>query len=328
MVSVITHQSCDQTHFKEHFLFFKNCPILELSQLIEDLAGILYNNQITLVHGLLSADELHFKNWQQLINEQFDEPNWPIIRVNNPTPNELLTGYFYGISGVPVITLASDQSITKLFYTTNARYLFCGENIPGHKKSESIAQAHEVFDQFKTAFQFAEMNVEHLVQSWCFTPVQPEWMTEFSAFFNQSVSVNSFIGAETPHHTSLVASGWAIKPLNNSLQIWSVQAPDSFSAVEIKDENHSKLIISTIIPSNINDELTHFFDHLETILSQNGYEWKNLKRGVFWLQDMKYAKLLKQECKDRKIPLLPQLILQANWGPDQSMGSWEGDFVK
>ena len=321
MNALVSHKPIRFSYFTEHHLFVKNCPLIQLNSVIEELAGILYENQVNLIHGLISAPEYGFKQWNQLIDGQFDEPNWPIIWINSRTQNETFSGYFYGLSGISVLTLQSDFYLSKLFTTRDARFLFCGRIIAEDQHADLKQQYQEIKQHQQAALQFSEMNENHTVQTWNYVVEAEQKDQAAHDSKNDLELVNSITGINTPHALGMVSCSWAICPMTKGLQLKKLELNDDFSGLEIRTENYSKLLVNgRFNPSQTNQ----FIKSLELLLKKNGYTWHNLVRGIFWIPDGFNIKELKEILKSNKIPMYPQLMMDY----EHSIVTWEADFVK
>jgi len=350
MTIQLTHKKVNYGGFYLHHVFYKNLNISALSVLCDQVSELIYNEQISLISHTIYANLKLTKNYSKAEKLTFGDVNWPELWLQNQNNEENISGYYTGISGSTVKTLAGDNFITKIVESNEARYCFAGEIRALKTKDNFEKQSKEVFQTILKVLLISGIAVKHIRQAWYFINNLKDTNKELTKlqedFFsandpgNKQIPMTSILGTANQYKNAIQNAFIAIKPNNKNIEVEYCTFSDKDPAktvVKIKSDKYKGLFFGTNCSSEIiqnvlnevsSDQITYVLNAYESLLQSEGFEWKNMVRAIAYFKSTKDIKLFKQICKERKIPVSPVLVTESEILTNSSSFNFEADFVK
>ncbi len=345
----LAHKTVPYGDFNQHYIFFKNIDSADLNKLTDELSGLIYENKISLIEGVVSGNTTHYKSYNKAEKKTFGETNWPMSWLHNEQTESKLSGYYTGISGATVKTLLGSNFINKVFETAQARYCFTGEVRTEETKIPKKDQLKAVLNTLNTGLSFAGLEPVNIIRTWFYSTDIGNWNSAFNneinSFFTKTNACSAYtnVGCYNQHQSSILGSVLALKPLTDHFQVKHIKSainPPNKTAVPaiiVEMPNNEILLVSSKGCSNNESEavpniscknqILKSLENIEALLNETKFTWKNMVRAIAYFTNLKDIKRFKQICKDKGIPASPILVTLVTLN-NSALFELEADFTK
>lgn len=338
MAIQLSHKKANYGGFHLHYIYYKNLNITDLGELCDQVSGLIYHEKISLISHTISANIKLTKNYLKAEKLTFGDVNWPEIWLHNKNNEQVISGYYCGISGSTVKTLAADNFISKIVESEGARYCFVGEIRDLKTKNNFEKQTDSLIQTQAKALLISGIELSNIVQEWYYSSMAQEFKTIYSKLTEDSRdSTIAIVGTINQHKSAVQNTFWAIKPNSKRVNVEHITYTKSTSkikAVFINSDSFGSLLVGPnngneneeIFKTDITTQINEALNAIEKLLLAKSFEWKNMIRGIAYFKSIKDQKLFKQICKERKIPASPIMVTETDFRIDHTSFDFEADF--
>lgn len=344
MAIQIAHKKINYGGFYLHHLFYKNINIADISELCDEISALIYSEKISLTCHTISANIKLAKNYLKAEKLTFGDVNWAEQWIHNKNNEQYISGYYSGISGCTVKTLAADNFISKIVESEDARYCFAGEIRSSNSTTNFEKQINELFETKEKTLFISGIGAEHIIKEHYYLSNIEQNQSNFNKLYSKAAKKNKksmlkVIDSPNQHKNDSLSAFWGIKPHSTNVEVKCYSSPTNkliTDAIGISTDKFESLLI--IVNRNleaeketgceISEEISEVLNSIDKLIINKGFEWKNLVRGIAYLNSIQNQKKFKQICKDRKIPISPVLITETKFFSDQINFEFEVDFFK
>jgi len=279
MAVQISIRSVNFNEFTFHYLIYKNVATIAFEELFDGVAELLYEHQISIISNTILGDQFTLKQFKKAEAQAFDEPNWPTNQWLVSDDSSNISGMFWGVSGLTLKTLASDNFTTKIFETPKTRYCLIGDL--------AIKNTDEVINQ---AMLFAGLSANNVIKTWSTInmPFENKKTLNIEGLFIQN-------------------SIWSIRTENESVTTINI-ADNEFSGKSqlLTTLNYQALTLQLITGKGVTSE--QLLTAIDQLIQAKGYSWAQLQQSFVCFSDNGQQKEFKNHCKTLKIPMAPLLM--------------------
>ena len=223
----------------------------------------------------------------------------------------------------------------------DADYCLLAGVTPKDASASRSAQTTSCFEQMERGLIAAGMDISHLVRTWFYLDHLLDWYDEFNVartefferkgIFDRLIPASTGIGTGNAAGTALAAGALAVRKKHAGVKIEEVRSPlqcpatayrSSFSrAVEIGLTGRRFLTISgtasiapeghTVHVGDSEKQIRLTLDVVEAILISRQMGWQDTVRAIGYFRQIEDLELFQAICRERGIPSLPMLPVQA-----------------
>lgn len=242
---------------------------------------------------------------------------WPIVWIEGePTGKSPIAGiHAFAISGPDVQWLfLNGRSVASVFSDGFARHCLLSGVTPSADVADPAEATDEVFDRIAGLLSRARMDWKHVARTSFYLDRILDWYGPFNlvrkdAFdrfeiYSQRMPASTGVGAANLAGLPLVASAWAVQPLQLDVSVAPVLSPLQCSArdygscfsraVEIAAPDLRRLLVSgtaSISPDGVTEhrgdiwrQMMRTFEVVDAILASRSMRWTDVSRATVYLK--------------------------------------------
>ncbi len=344
----------------ESFITVSPAPGENLSSVIRRLKGLLEEQDARVVKFDVFGSIGEFDTLLSSLKNVFGHVDWPITWVEGISCfiHPVAGFHVHAVSGVAVETIFLDESpAARVFDDDFSRYCVLGNVFPVPTSASREEQTWNAFITLETLLSRAGMDLSNIVRTWFYNENILEWYDQFNVMrdsffkkrgiFKRLLPASTGVGGNNQYKAALIASTVAIRARGNNVRVQEVVSPgqcpapdygSAFSrAVEIAMPDHRVVLISgtasidtggqTVYPHDINAQVAHTMEVVESILESRGLDYSNITRAFAYFKRGQDAPALYRYWKNKGKPPMPVIIMQNDLCRDNLLFEIEVDGV-
>ena len=290
-----------------------------------------------LVFGFVSASAAT----TEAMRRQFGSVDWPVTWVEGGAcDSSPIAGIqIFGFAGGEVERIRLDGRVVgSVFNDGTARHCMLGGLRPVQNSTSRADQTEQTFGQLETALAQAGFCLADAVRTWFFLDNILSWYDEFNhtrtqvysgvKFRTGSLPASTGVGGRNPAGTALVASAWAVQPLDGSTRAEEIASPlqcpppvygSCFSrAMEISSPAGRRLLVSgtasiaprgqTLWKADPRRQVELTMEVVEAILRSRHFSFSDLTRATAYFKRRADMRTFMEWCAAhgwRSLPVVP-----------------------
>ena len=327
--------------------------------MLQRVYDLLEEHEASIVRHEVFGSVAVSAEYLRAMEQVFGDVAWPITWVEGGacTKGPLAGMHILAVGGAKVETIRQNgRPVGRMFDDGYLRHCLMSGIHPQKRAASRAHQTRQTFELLENALNQAGMNFSHVVRTWLFLDDISSWYASFNEartkFFRQRhlfdhlLPASTGIGGKNPHGTAIVASAWAMQPINGFVTVREVPSPlqcppsrygSSFSrAVEIIVPGLRRVLVSgtasidatghTTFVGDVKGQIRWTFDVVGAILAACKLRFSDVSRATAYFRDPTDAGRFRSWCTKQGIKL-PVVMTQANICRDQLLFEIEVDAI-
>lgn len=353
--SIVNHGS-----YKEYFIALELSGLKDISPVLTELFTYLKKEGAQVVMQMVFGDCIAKSSYIKKMEAVNETVNWPVMALENDNAKcSPLTGMqFIAISGVELTELRIRDKIAGYSFEDNsAKYAYLCDVRPDDIIKTTKEQTKELYKRANQLLFQADMDFSNVVRTWFYLDRLLTWYGIFNeartGFFNDNkvfqklVPASTGIGARNREGAALAACFYAIKPKDETINIFKVDSPmqceafnykSAFSrAVEINTGKIRKLLISGTASISqegkstnmgyVNKQISATMEIVNKILTSRNMTWADVSRAITYFKEDDALPFFKEYCRVNNIPAFLVTIAYTSVCRDELLFEIELDAV-